>query len=47
MTAGHTKHIVPDIVNMLLEELVHHRFELPAFSTLERIAFAAREQVHV
>ena len=47
MTAGHTKHIVPDIVNRMLEELMHHRFELRAFSTLERIAFAAREQVHI
>lgn len=46
VTAAHTKHIVPDIVNVMLEELVHHRYELPAFSTLERIAIAAREQVH-
>jgi len=45
-TAAQTKHIVPDIVNVMLEELVHHRFELPAFSTLERLAIAAREQVH-
>ncbi|MCC8769962.1 Tn3 family transposase, partial [Xanthomonas euvesicatoria pv. euvesicatoria] len=45
-TAAQTKHIVPDIVNVMLEELVHHRYELPAFSTLERIAIAAREQVH-
>src|SRR3546814_13194458 len=30
----------------MLEELVHHRYELPAFSTLERLAIAAREQVH-
>ncbi|QYF42650.1 Tn3-like element TnXax1 family transposase (plasmid) [Xanthomonas citri pv. citri] len=37
---------MPDIVNVMLEELVHHRFELPAFSTLERIAIAARERVH-
>ncbi|MGC7451395.1 Tn3 family transposase, partial [Xanthomonas citri pv. citri] len=41
-----TKHIVPDIVNVMLEELVHHRFELPAFSTLGRTAIAAREHVH-
>lgn len=45
-TAAQTKHIVPDIVNVMLEELVHHRFELPAFSTLERLVIAAREQVH-
>ena len=46
LTAAETKHIVPDIVNVMLEELVHHRYELPAFSTLERIAITAREQVH-
>src|SRR3546814_19447564 len=45
-TAAQTKHIVPDIVNVMLEELVHHRYELPAFSTLERLAIPAREQVH-
>ncbi len=45
-TAARTKHIVPDIVNVMLEELVHHRFELPAFSTLGRTAIAAREHVH-
>src|SRR3546814_1688917 len=45
-TAAQTKHIVPDIVNVMLEELVHHRYEMPAFSTLERLAIAAREQVH-
>lgn len=45
-TAAQTKHIVPDIVNVMLEELVHHRFELPAFSTLERLAITAREKVH-
>ena len=45
-TAAETKHIIPDIVNVLLEELVHHRYELPAFSTLERLAIQARERVH-
>ena len=45
-SAAQTKHIVPDIVNVMLEELVHHRYELPAFSTLERIASQAREKVH-
>src|SRR3546814_16960774 len=45
-TAAQTKHIVPDIVNVMLDELVHHRYELPAFSTLERLAIAARDQVH-
>lgn len=44
-TAAETKHTIPDIVNVLLEELVHHRCELPAFSTLERIAIQARAGV--
>ena len=29
-TAAFTKEAVTDIVNVMLEELVHHRFELPA-----------------
>ena len=41
--AAETKHSVEDIINVMLEELVHHRFELPAFSTLDRIAFRVRE----
>lgn len=45
-TAAQTKHLVADIINVLLEELVHHRYELPAFSRLERIATEARETVH-
>lgn len=45
-TAAQTKHIIPDIVNVMLEELVHHRYELPAFSSLERLAIHAREIVH-
>lgn len=45
-TAAETKHIVPDIVNVLLEELVHHRYELPGFSTLERMAISARDRVY-
>lgn len=43
-TAAETKHAVVDIVNVMLEELVHHRYELPAFSTLDRMAFRAREK---
>lgn len=42
-SAAETKHSVEDIINVMLEELVHHRFELPAFSTLDRLAFRARE----
>jgi len=43
-TAAETKHAVADIINVMLEELVHHRYELPAFSTLDRAAFRAREK---
>ncbi len=42
-SAADTKHAVADIINVILEELVHHRYELPAFSTLDRLAFRARE----
>lgn len=45
-TAAETKHTIPDILNVMLEELVHHRYELPAFSTIERLAINARERVH-
>lgn len=45
-TAADTKHAIADIINVMLEELVHHRYELPAFSTLDRIAARAREKQH-
>ncbi len=40
-----THHQIADIVNVLLEELVHHRYELPGFSTLVRTAKSARDVV--
>lgn len=40
------KQALPDIINVMLEELVHHRYELPGFTTLERIAINAREKVN-
>jgi hypothetical protein len=42
--AAETKHAVADMVNVMLEELIHHRYELPAFSTLDQMAFRAREK---
>lgn len=45
-TAAETRHVVADIINVMLEELVHHRYELPAFSALDRIAIRAREDIH-
>lgn len=41
-----TKELVSDIINVMLEELVHHRFELPGFPTLDRIAANARKTVN-
>ena len=41
--AAQTKHTIPNIINVMLEELVHHRYELPGFTTLDKIAIGARE----
>ncbi len=41
--AAEIHHSVADIVNVLLEQLVRHRYELPAFSTLNRAAHNASE----
>jgi hypothetical protein len=46
MDAAQTKEDLADIINVMIEALVHRRFELPAFSTLERIAFTARRLVN-
>lgn len=45
-TAADTKHAVADIINVMLDELVQHRYELPAFSTLNRCAIRAREKIN-
>ena len=44
--AAQTKHMLPDIINVTVEEVYHHRYELPAFRTLDEMAAAARETVH-
>ncbi|HEY4084117.1 MAG TPA: Tn3 family transposase [Burkholderiaceae bacterium] len=41
--AAEIQQSVADIINVMLEELVRHRYELPAFSTLDRTAFRARD----
>ena len=46
MDAAQTKEDLADIINVMIEALVRRRFELPAFSTLERIAFTARRFVN-
>lgn len=43
---AHTKNTIIDVINVLLEELVHHRYELPAFRTVHDIAERGREKVH-
>lgn len=44
--AAETKDIVEDIVNVMLEELVHHSFELPGLTVLMQIARQARTKVN-
>lgn len=44
--AAQTKQELPDIVNVLLEELVKHHYVLPGFTILLRAARAARERVN-
>jgi hypothetical protein len=39
------KHDLLDLINAAIEELARHRYELPAFSTLERFARAVRHRV--
>lgn len=46
LEAAMTKEALPDIVNVTLEYLVKERYELPAFSVLERICQAARAEVN-
>lgn len=44
--AAETKEMLADIVNVMLEELVRHRFELPGFTVLKRTARRARNEVN-
>lgn len=46
LKSAQTKQELPDIINVLLEELVHHRYELPTFSSLSRLASRARLRVN-
>jgi len=41
-----TKHELADIINVVIEELIRQRFELPAFSTLNRKALTVRIDVN-
>lgn len=44
--AAQTKQELADIINVVIEELVRQRFELPAFSTLHRKALKVRSEVN-
>ncbi|MAZ88849.1 MAG: Tn3 family transposase [Cellvibrionaceae bacterium] len=44
--ASETKEMLADIINVMLEELAHHHYELPGFTVLKRIARAARNKVN-
>lgn len=44
--AATTKEALPDIINVALEYLVRERYELPAFSVLERICQTARAEAN-
>lgn len=44
--AAELRNRISDIINVMLEELVHHSYDLPSFDALERIAASARETVH-
>src|SRR6516165_4813495 len=46
MQAARTRDDLPDLINMAIEELIRQRFELPAFSTLLRIARTTRNTVN-
>ncbi len=44
--AARTKHDLADLINVAVEELVHRRYELPAFDTLDRAARHVRAAVN-
>lgn len=44
--AALTKEYLVDIINVMIEELIKQRFELPAFSRFTRLAGAARQEVN-
>lgn len=46
MQAAQTKQELADIINVVIEELIRQRFELPAFRTLNRAAQRVRNQVN-
>jgi TnpA family transposase len=41
-----TKHDLADLINVAIEELIHHRYELPVFNTLATAAKRIRHTIH-
>jgi TnpA family transposase len=41
-----TKHDLADLINVAIEELIHHRYELPVFKTLATAAKRIRHTIH-
>lgn len=46
LEAAKTKEALPDIINVTLEYLVKERYEIPAFSAIDRICQAARAKIN-
>lgn len=44
--AAQTKQELPDIINILIEELIRRRYELPGFTVLSRVAQQARTTIN-
>jgi TnpA family transposase len=44
--AAITKHDLADLINVAIEELIHHRYELPVFNTLATAAKRIRHTIH-
>lgn len=45
--AAYTMSDPADLINVAIEELIRQRYELPAYSALDRLVGTVREQVHV
>jgi len=46
VTASQTMNNPADIINVVVEGLIHHRYELPAYSTLDHLVRHSREYVN-
>jgi hypothetical protein len=46
-TSAITKHDLADLINVAIEELIHHRYELPVFNTLATAAKRIRHTIHL